>query len=903
MPVTLGTRLGPYEIQAPLGTGGMGEVYRAHDTRLHRDVAIKVLSDPFASDPEWLARFEQEAQVLASLNHSNIAHIYGLEDVPSAGPDQSDVRAIVMELVGGPTLADRIAQGALPVEEALPIAQQVAEALETAHERGIIHRDLKPANIKLTAGGAVKVLDFGLAKVIDPMGRAGPATNSPTMASPATRSGIILGTAAYMAPEQARGSAVDKRADIWAFGVVLYEMLTARRAFDGETISDTIAAVLRQDVDWNQLTPDTPNEIRRLLRRCIERNPKNRLHDAADARLIIADVLSGGDEQPIVSAGPSRTRPSWRWLAVGAAASAAAGALLAWSLTSRAPRAEPVDQIVRFAVEPPPEVTNVSYIAAANDGRFLVYEAQVDGEFRLFIRRFDELESRLLAGTEGARGPFLSPDGAWVGFVRNAKIYKMPTAGGDAVAVCNVQGGPGAAWGADGKIVFARAWLSGLSSVSADGGTPTDLTTPDPGKQEIGHWWPSVLPGGQVLFTIAMAGTGLNEARIGLFDPATGKYQVLFPGAKAEWLASGHIVFYRTGRYHAVPFDPASRTVTGDPFVVLDDARELDPAGDWSQAVAVTSTGSLAYLAGPYVPLSRLTWLDTTGTSTPLAFTPRPFVGVKLSPDGRLAATASLEAGRLLIRVLDLERGTEETPKIEGMNWNPVWLPDGRLSFTSMRKGDFDVYVKDVAGAGGESAVLTGPDDTDPIAWTRDGRLVFQGSEPDGAYPLKLFDPREPTRITRLTEQHVDNGGSLSPDEHWLAYQSASIGRSVLYVRSLTRPGPAVALSPDPGEFPVFLRDGKSLVFVRGRQLVLRSWRDNNGQFEMGPERVVTQLGFGSGWTYGAPYDAADGGRLLAIVRTREMPPPRIRVVLGWHHEVARLGSRDLKQSRPAGLH
>jgi hypothetical protein len=352
-------------------------------------------------------------------------------------------------------------------------------------------------------------------------------------------------------------------------------------------------------------------------------------------------------------------------------------------------------------------------------------------------------------------------------------------------------------------------------------------------------------------------------------------------------------VFYRTGRYHAVPFDLSSGTVTGESFPVLEDAQELDPAGDWPQPVAVTPTGALAYLAGPYVPPSRLTWIDAKGTFTPLAFTARPFVGVKLSPDGRRAATASLEAGRLLIRLFDLERGAEEAPNIDGMNWNPVWLPDGRLSYTSMRKGDLDVYVKDVGGSGAEHAVLTGSDDTDPIAWMRDGRLVFQGSEPDNTYPLKLFDPRQPSQTTRLTEQHVDNGGSVSPDERWLAYQSAAIGRSIVYVRPLTTSGPAVALSRDPGEFPVFLHDGKTLALVRGRQIVVRSWHDNNGQFEIGPERVVAPLAFGSGWTYGAPYDVSDDGRFLVLVRTSETPPPSIRVVLGWDREVTRLGTRD----------
>jgi serine/threonine-protein kinase len=694
-----------------------------------------------------------------------------------------------------------------------------------------------------------------------------------------------------MAPEQARGKAVDKRADIWALGVVLYEMLAGRRPFEGETISDTIVAVLSHEIDWTLLPEDTPEEVRRMLRRCLERDPRNRLHDAADARLLIVDVEGASHVGRVAR---SLSQRLTFWLLVGGTALAAITAAVAIrGLSTNSPGIEPTGQMYRFAIEPPPEVMNVSSVAVAANGRFAVYEAQVDGEFRFFMRRFDTLESRPVAGTEGARGPFLSPDGAWIGFVRNATLFKVSTAGGDALRVVDVQGGPGSTWDADGRIIFSRAWLSGLSIISADGGTPTVLTNPDRNKEEIGHWWPAALPGGRVLFTIIRATTGLNDARIALLNPADGTYRVLFPGAKPTWLPSGHILFYRTGRYHAVPFDVSSGNLTGDPFPVLDDAQELDPAGDWGQPVSVSAGGVLAYLPGRYVPPSSLTWIDAQGKFTPLSFAPRPFINVKLSPDGNRVATASLESGRLLIRLFDVERGTEEMPDIDGMNWNPVWLPDGRLSYTSMRKGDFDVYVKEVDGTGAESAVLTGPDDTDPIAWTRDGRLVFQGSEPDGAYPLKFFDQRQPNAITRLTEQHVDNGGSLSPDERWLAYQSAAIGRSVVYVRPLNVSGPAVALSRDTGEFPVFLHDGKTLALVRGRQLVVRSWRDNNGRFEIGPERVVAPLAFGSGWAYGAPYDVATDGRFLALVRTEPTLPPRIRVVVGWDREVIRLGSPD----------
>jgi Tol biopolymer transport system component len=894
MPLSAGSRLGSYEVKFTLGVGGMGEVYCARDIKLDRDVALKVLPWSLADDPERLARFEREAKLLASLSHPHIAQLYHIEESPPTGAGQPPVRALVMELVGGPTLSERIRQGPLPLDEAITIARQVAEALEMAHERGIVHRDLKPANVKLTGEGVVKVLDFGLAKALNPLIDLldSAAIHTPSFAKPVTESGMVLGTAAYMAPEQARGMAVDQRADIWALGVVLYEMLAGRRPFQGETTSDTLAAVLRQDVEYSQLPRETPDEVRRLIRRCLQRDPKNRLRDAADARLILADV-----EHELRTGGRSASRWVDRTLWLLAGAAAVALAVLAVSAGRRAPEAasrpDASGPVVRFSIEPPPEVTHVTSVAVSADGRVAVYEAQVEGEFRFFIRRFDELASRAVPGTEGARGPFLSPDGRWIGFVRNATLFKIATAGGDALAVTNVQGGAGSTWLPDGRIVFARAFLAGLSSVSAEGGAATVLTEPDAGREEIGHWWPAALPDGRVLFTIARAATGLNDARIALLDTQTGAYRALFPGARATWLPSGHIVFFRTGRYHAVPFDLASGQVTGEPFAVLDDAQELDPAGDWPQPVSVVPAGVLAYLPGRYVPPSRLTWIDRNGTLTPLPFPARPFVGVKLSPDGQRVAAATLEAGRLQIRLFDLERGTEELPRIEGMNWNPVWLPDGRLSYTSMRKGNFDIYVKDVAGTGAEQAVLAGPDDTDPIAWTRDGRLVFQGSEPDGAYPLKLVDLKQPERVTRLTELHVDNGGSLSPDERWLAYQSAAIGRSVVYVRAIGAPGPGIALSRDSGEFPLFLRDGKTLALARGAQLVVRSWRANAGHFEIGPERVVAPLAFGSGWIYSTPYDEAKGGRFLAIVRTDPPEPPRIRVVLGWDHELKRLASPD----------
>ena len=889
MPLHLGSRIGTYDIGARLGAGGMGEVYRARDTRLNRDVAIKVLSGPLAADPERLARFDREARLLASLNHPSIGQIYGLETLEIDG---APIPALVLELVEGSTLAERIDKGPIPCGQAIAIARQIASALEAAHGRGIVHRDLKPANVKVTATGVVKVLDFGLAKAQAMAQAPSDVTTQAHVGSfPTTTIGAVLGTAAYMAPEQARAQPADARSDLWAFGVVLYEMLTGRRPFEGDTASDTMAAVLRGEIDWTRLPRETPAELRRLLRRCLEREAEARLQHAGDARVVLAELEREG---PAALRGPASGRRLW--LAGGAiAVAAAAVAALTWSRaagTRGDVEPDAAASVVRFLIAPPPEVTSITNVALPPDGRFVVFEGRVAGETRLFLRRLDALDAQPLSGTDGGRWPFVSPDGRWVGFFRDGQILKVSTTAGDPLVVCPASSGPGAAWTRDGRIVFSRTWLAGLSVVSSEGGTSTTLTTPDRTQQEIGHWWPSLLPDGRILYTVATAASGMNDARVAVVDPATRQARVIMAGARASWLPSGHLLFFRTGRYHVVPFDLATTSAIGDATAVLADAQAFDPSGDLPQPLATAAGGAIAYLTGPFVPESRLTWIDRDGTRTPLPFAPRPFVSLKVSPDGRRVATASLEAGRLLLRLFELERGADDVPRIQGMNWNPVWLADGRLSFTSMRKGDFDVYVKDVDSPAPESAVLDGPDDTDPVAWTSDGRLVVQASEPDGVYPLKLFDPRQPASLRRLTEQHTD-GGSVSPDDRWLIYHTANSGRPRILVRPLDGSTPAVPLSPNTGEYPTFLRHGQELAFVRDAQLFVQAWRTDQGRFATGPERAITRLPYGSGWVFGAPVDSAASGRLLAIVPTTAPEPPRIHVVLRWDRELSRPAARE----------
>jgi eukaryotic-like serine/threonine-protein kinase len=874
-----GRVVGHYIIRREIGRGGMGVVYLADDTRLSRRVALKALSPGLGSELAARERLRLEAHAAAGLSHPGIATVYALEEI-------GDVLYLACEFVPGEPLRALLKSGPLPLDHVVDIGTQLAKALAAAHTQGVVHRDIKPENVMKTPSGVIKVLDFGLARA------------ESSVHSKLTQTGVIVGTPAYLAPEQVLGKKIDFRTDVFALGVVVYEMASGVNPFVAPSLTATLARIVEGDVEpLSHKLPEATPQLDHIVATCLRKDPLERYASTQEAvadfeRLQIELSRSRPTEPRVQMREQGRTRARWTpWLLPAAvtAIMAMAGTLAWLAMDQRSRGIASAAPVVRFDIEPLTGVGSISNVALASDGRFVVYEGRVDGESRLFLRRLDQAESRLLPGTEGARWPFTSPDGAWVGFFRDSKIYKVSTSGGDPLAICDVRGGPGATWTDDGRIVFSRTWLAGLSVVSADAGTPTVLTTPDPAQQEIGHWWPSLLPDGHILFTVVRAGTGLNDARVALLDPANGRYRVLFPGARASWIRSGHLLFYRAGGYHAVPFNLSTLQVTGESFPILADAQELDPSGDWPQPVVTAPGGALAYLSGSYVPASRLTWIDKNGAFTPLASAERPFISVRLSPDGRRVATASLEAGRLLIRLFDLQRGTEQVPQIAGMNWNPVWLPDGRLSFTSMRKGDFDVYVKDVNGSGSETAILSGPDDTDPVAWTRDGQLVFQGSEPDGAYPLKLLDPREPTRSRRLTEQHVENGGSLSPDDRWLAYHAAATGRPLIYVRLLAGDAPAVTVSSQAGEFPTFLPDGKRLAFVRGRQLMVQSWRDNAGRFETGAESALAALSVGSGWTFGAPFDAAADGRLLALVRTHESPPPRIRIVLGWDREVSRL--------------
>ena len=637
-----GAMVGPYRIDRLIGAGGMGEVYQARDTRLGRDVAIKVLPAAFTADAERLARFEREARLLAALNHSHIAAIYGFEEA-------QDVRALILELVEGETLAARLRRGQIPWDQTLPIAQQIADALEAAHEHGIIHRDLKPANIKITPDGNVKVLDFGLAKAFVGGGSSADLSHLPTVTVEGTREGVIAGTPAYMSPEQARGQPVDKRADIWAFGCVLFEMLAGTRAFRGETVSETLAEVMKSEPRWMALPPDTPANVRTIVRRCLEKDPRQRVHDIADVRLAMEGAFeTATTDSTAVAASRFRLWQSPAAAVIIALSIATIAGLAVW--VSMRPAAAPPVQLLRFAVSPPSGVSleatnpNDPDVAISPDGTRIVYVARSDigGALQLYVRAQDQLDTQRLEGLEDPRAPFMSPDGNWVGVFDEPNVLKKVTvAGGPAVTICKINGGPrGASWGPDDTIVFAtNDPATGLFRVSAGGGEAELLTKPDAQKGEQGHYWPEVLPGGKaVLFTILSTVGTVQNAQIAVLNLQTGEQKVLVPGGSyPRYVPTGHIIYGVEGTLRAVAFDLGRLEVQSDPVPVLQGVvTKLSGAASFS----VADNGSLVYLAqGSQGSVGRtLVWVDRQGREEPIKAPARAYMRPRPSPDGTRVA-------------------------------------------------------------------------------------------------------------------------------------------------------------------------------------------------------------------------------------------------------------------------
>ena len=826
-----GLRVGPYEIVAPLGAGAMGEVYCARDTKLNRIVALKVLPERFALDPDRSARFAREAHLLATLNHPNIATIYGLEESNGA-------QTLVLELVDGPTLADRIALGPIPLEEALPIARQMAEAMEAAHEKGIIHRDLKPANIKIARNGVVKVLDFGLAKVWDGAPQSD-LSASPKLTATDLGERAVLGTPAYMSPEQARGQSLDRRTDIWSFGCVLYEMLTGRAPFAGDTISDTLAAILEREPDETMLPADTPAPIRRLLRRCLEKDRKRRLDSASDARLEIEDAFAFPADETLANA----AMPSRR--VTPAAIAALAGvmvitALVAWILLRPAPTVPMLP--ARFVIAPAPGLPlNVSSLdrdlALSPDGRHLVYRAGGSNTAGspLMVRAIDRLDAQPVADVGGAYAPFFSPDNRWIGFFENGDLKKVSIAGGPAITLCQFSGRPlGASWGDDNTITFAtNAPRTGLWRVSAEGGEPTILPVADPASREDIYSFPSVLPLGRgVLFTISTASQA--DRSVAVLDLKTRKRKTLIRGGgDAQYVETGHLIFAAAGALRAVRFDPVRLEVLSDPVTVLD--RVLIKATGAAN-YAVSRAGTLVYIGAGVSEMTApraMLWVDRKGHEEPTGAPPRAYGTPRLSPDGTRVA-AEIYDGSTDVWIWDFARETLRRLTFDSSgNGMSVWTPDGRqIIFQSRRTGMSSVYKQAADGSGTVDPLSTSETPQWATSITPDGnwiaafdllpRAVFSNViflpvtravvRPSSTPPPGVSQsPVKPLAETRFRGDMAD----FSPNGRFIAYQSDESGRYEVYVRPFPRvDNGRWQVSTAGGTRPAWSRNGRELFYL-----------------------------------------------------------------------------------------
>ncbi len=908
MSLSAGTRLGPYEILAPLGAGGMGEVFRARDPKLNRDVALKVLPELLAHDPDRLARFQREAQLLASLNHPNIAHIHGLEDA-------NGIRALVMELVEGPTLADRIAQGPIALDEALAIARQIAEALEAAHEQGIIHRDLKPANIKVRDDGIVKVLDFGLAKALDPAGASNAnAAMSPTLSMHATQAGIILGTAAYMSPEQARGKVVDKRADIWAFGCVLYEMLTGARPFAGDEVSDTLAAVLRQDIDWTALPASTPASVRRLIARCLDRDVRRRLRDIGEARIVLDDPAAPARGDAGGVAALRSQHPLWQRAIPVVLSAIVAGALVgtAWYLSLRPSTPLAVTRLP-FTLPEGQAFPNTirSMVAISPDGAQMVYSANA----RLYLRSMSELDVHAVQGTEAygaVFNPVFSPDGRSVAFYAAADrtLKRIAVTGGAAVTMCPADNPFGISWGPN-EIVFGQG-SKGIMRVSPNGGTPDVLVRVKDG--EVAHG-PQVLPGGQhVLFTLA-TGTAVDRwdnAHIVVQSLTSGERTTLIDGGSdAHYVPTGHLVYALSGRVFAVAFDVRRLEVKGGPAPMVEGVRRSAGGVTGAAHFSFSSTGSLIYIPGP-VSAASAEWdialTDRKGGVEPLKLPPGSYSSPRVSPDGRRIAFGTDDGKEAIIYIYDLS-ATSAMQRVTfgGNNRFPIWSGDGqRVAFQSDRDGDLALFWQ--SAIGGTAERLTKPEQGEshaPESWSPKADTFLFSSTKASDVSLWTFSLLD-RKATPFGAVHsaVPTGGVFSPDGRWVAYTSTERGRvaytstergtTTIYVQPFPATGAKYQLVAKQRDIPhevVWSPDGKELFY-----------NPRAGGFEA--VSVTTEPTFAFGNAVAVPrrfqlsppearrgYDITLGGKFVGLIPARQtesgMPTaPQIQVVLNWFEEL-----------------
>ena len=885
MAVLPGTRIGPYEIGPLLGEGGMGRVFRARDTSLNRSVAIKILPDALAVDPDRLARFRREAEALAALNHPHIAQIYGFEQ-------SGVIPAIAMELVEGPTLADRLQPGPLPLDEAIAIAGQIAEALEAAHERGIVHRDLKPANIKVQDDGAVKVLDFGLATAIEPPGEE-PAdmANSPTLTARATQIGIVLGTAAYMAPEQAKGKRVDKRADVWAFGVVLFEMLSGRRPFDGTDVTEVMARVIDREPDWALLPNRTPRAIERLLRRCLVKDRNRRLRDIGDARLELDEAAA--EPREVAGAAPVAGRPPWR-RALPVAAGMALTALAAWALwpVTRAP------QVIRFEERLPDGErqgnTTRQSIAISRDGHSLLFSSGT----ALILRRMDDLTGRPIPGVSGSlASPFFSPDGQTVGFFDRDtnQLMRVSIAGGRPAAICSADNPNGVSWESDETILFAQA--EGIFRVPSSGGTPSLVVKAQAGEQ---LQRPQLLPGGDSVLVTVTDASG-NGEHIGVHSIRSGKrHDLHIAGRDAGYVSTGHLVYGVDNTLYAVPFDAEALAVAGEPVAV---AHPVDRSFTSPSVMfyAVSEAGVLAYLAGDAMSRGahlskRLVWVSRAGIEEPIAADPGLYYWLDISPRGDKVVVDTVEAtaGDLLIHTFGsgvFDRLTSEMKSLMG-----VWSTDNRhVAYAGeSNEGGRDLFIVPADASAPPRAFATAEYRLYPSNWLEDGRLIAVKVDADGDRDLVIFGPDGGAPAPLVETEYMDTRGQVSPDGRWLVYVSNHTGERQVFVRPFGSAGGRTPVSPAQADNPRWSPDGRALYYMHAGFLWSVAVAAEPGPWVSSePQRLFPLRDYfvGTGFWQGIPYDVhPTTGKFLMLKRLVDGDSAAsVHVALNWFEELKRV--------------
>jgi Tol biopolymer transport system component len=887
MTLASGTKLGPYEIVSPLGAGGMGEVYRARDTRLDRTVAIKILSAHLSADATLRQRFDREAKAISSLNHP---HICVLHDVGHQG----DTDFLVMEYLEGETLAARLEKGPLPPDQVLRYGIEIADALDRAHRQGVVHRDLKPGNIMLTKSGA-KLLDFGLAKATAPLAEVATLGAEAARTTPVTQQGTIVGTFQYMSPEQVEGYEVDARSDIFSFGAVLYEMLTGQRAFQGKSRLSVASAVMEKEPEpIAKLQPLTPPALERTIRRCLAKDPEDRWQTARDLELELTWIAEGGSQVTLAPAAAAKAIGArWRgallWGVVSLLLAAITG-LAIWNLKPTPPR--PVTRTV-ITLPPGQRLAGLDQpaLAISPDGNYLAYVAIQGGTQQLYLRAMDNLEAKSVPGTEGATGPFFSPDGQWLGFVADGKLKKVSVSGGAALTLGDVAQPRGASSGSLGTIAFAPTAVSALQQVSDAGGASQPLTRL--AKGENSHRWPEFLPGGKaVLFSAALTSSSWVNAQVAVHSVVTGERRNLVqPGTQPRYAASGHLVYAQAGTLMAVPFDPQGLAVTGTAVPVVEGVLQSTLSG--AAQYSLSATGSLVYATGGIQGAQRsLVWVTRNGAEQPVTAPARAYRIPRLSPDGRRVLVA-IDEQETQIWLYDLSRETLTRLTFEGkVNQGPVWAPDGkRIAFQSNKEGPPNLFLQLADGSGGLEQLTNSEFAPSANSWSSDGQLLaFIDVHPTTGFDIWVLRLSDRKAQPFLRTPFIVSAPRFSPDGRWLAYISNESGRYEIYVQPYPGPGGKWQVSTEGGTEPMWNPNGRELFYRSGRKMLAVEIATQPG-FAASKPRVLfegdylpTPLSFPN-------YDVSPDGQRFLMLKSNEAgdaAPTQINVVLNWFEELKR---------------